>query len=127
MNVTTIPTSDQIGQVIQGDYDVACWGMNSGPATALTSFNRNLRSDSSSNRQGYESAEMDEALDALFAAPDEDARQQAMAEINSIYNEDWVGVIYGAPREGIIWTDDIEGIIPNAATTFLFGNAYINS
>jgi ABC-type transport system substrate-binding protein len=70
---------------------------------------------------------MDEALDALFAAPDEEARQEAMAEINSIYNEDWVGVIYGAPREGIIWADDIEGILPSNATTFLFGNAYINS
>ena len=127
VNVTTIPTSDQIGQVIQGDYDIACWGMNSGPETGITSFNRNLRSDSPSNRQGYESAEMDAALDALFAAPDEAARQEAMAEINTIFNEDWVGVIYGAPREGIIWTDDIEGIIPSNATTFLFGNAYINS
>nr|WP_249420327.1 ABC transporter substrate-binding protein [Rhabdothermincola salaria] len=127
VNVTTIPTSDQIGQVIQGDYDIACWGLNAGAETGITALNLNLRSDSPSNRVGYESAEMDEALDALFAAPDEEARQEAVAEINSIYNEDWVGVIYGAPREGIIWADDVEGIIPTTASTFLFANAYINS
>jgi peptide/nickel transport system substrate-binding protein len=126
VNVTNIPTSDQIGQVIAGDYDVACWGMNAGPETGMTSFNRNLRSDSPSNRQGYGNPAMDDALDALFAAPDDEARQEAMAEINSIYNEDWVGVIYGAPREGIIWADNIKGILPSNATTFLFGNAYIS-
>jgi peptide/nickel transport system substrate-binding protein len=127
VSVTNIPTSDQIGQVIQGDYDIACWGLNAGAETGITALNLNLRSDSPSNRVGYESAAMDDALDALFAAPDEEARQEAVAEINSIYNEDWVGVIYGAPREGIIWASDIEGILPTTASTFLFANAYINS
>ncbi len=125
VNVTTIPTADQIGQVIKGDYDIACWGMNAGPETGMTSFSRNLSSTSPSNRVGYANPAMDAAIADLFAAPDESARQQAMAEINKIYNEDWVGVIYGAPQEGIIWADDVQGILPGNATTFLFGNAYI--
>ena len=127
---TSLPTAEQIGLVIKGDYDVSCWGMNAGPATGLTAFNRNFRSASSenkSNRMGYDSPEMDAALDKLFAAPDVDARKKAMGEVNDIVNKDYVAVIYGSPREGIVMAPNVKGIIPTAATEFLFANAYISN
>ena len=126
----SLPGADQIGRVNKGDYDIACAGMNAGPSTALIAYNRNLRSPSSgnqSNRMGYDSPEMDAALDKLFAAPDVDTRKKAMAEVNDIFNKDYVAVVYGATREGIIWAPEVKGIIPTAATEFLFANAYISN
>lgn len=123
VTVETIGQTDQIGAVVAGEFDTACWGFNAGPATAHTTFGRNLRSDSASNRMGYASDEMDTALDAILAAEDAPA---AMAEVNRIFIQDRVGVAMGATEEGIIWQEGVSGIVPTVATIFLFHDASIS-
>jgi peptide/nickel transport system substrate-binding protein len=125
VEVRTIGQSDQIGEVVQGNFDAACWGFNSGPATGITSYLRNLDSESVSNRMSYASEEMDAALIDLLAASGDEELQAAVAEVNRINNEDSVAVSYGTPEEGIVWKPDVKGLVPTAATIFLLDKAYI--
>jgi peptide/nickel transport system substrate-binding protein len=125
VEVRTLPQSDQIGEVVQGNFDAACWGYNSDAATGITSFLRNLQSESASNRQSYVSEEMDAALLDLLAAPDDEALREAFAEVSRIFNEDFVGVNYGAPEEGIVWAPEVKGVEPTTASIFLLDKAYI--
>ena len=126
VTVETKPTADQIGQIITGDFDVACWGFNADASTSPTTYLRNLKTGSSSNRMKYSSPEMDAAVDEVLAAADEEARQEAVAEVNEIFHRDFVSVNYGSPEEGIVWTDEVRGIRPTVATIFLFDKAYLD-
>ncbi len=122
VTVETMGQGDQIGEVVQGNFDTACWGFNAGPATASTTFSRNLRSDSASNRMGYASDEMDAALDAILSSQDQPA---AFAEMNRIFVQDHAAVSLGATDEGIIWAPNVSGIVPTVATIFLFHDAVV--
>jgi peptide/nickel transport system substrate-binding protein len=127
VEVRTLPTAEQIGEIIQGNYDAACWGFNADAATGITTLVRNFSSESATNRMKYANPDMDAALEALTAAESgSDEQLEAAAEINNIVNRDFVTVNYGAPEEGIVWNPKIKGIVPQAATIFLFDKAYID-
>ncbi len=121
---TTIDQGDQIAQVVGGDFDVACWGFNAGPDTGVTTWNRTLASDSTTNRMSYGNPDMDAALLDLFAAGDSDELTTAMAEVNELFNRDAGTLAYGHIEEGLVWADDVEGIVPTGATMFMFHDAY---
>lgn len=125
VEVRTIGQSEQIGEVVQGNYDAACWGMNAGPATGITTFIRNLDSESNTNRMSYANPEMDQALVDLMGAATEEEQLAAVAEVNRIFNEDWVSLNYGAPEEGIVWKDGVRGLVPTGATMFLLDGASV--
>jgi peptide/nickel transport system substrate-binding protein len=125
VEVRTLAQSDQIGEVVEGNFDAACWGFNADAATGITTFLRNLDSASSSNRMSYASEEMDAALLDILAADTEDAQLEAFAEMNRLFNEDHVAVNYGAPEEGIVWSADVRGLVPTVATIFLLDKASI--
>lgn len=123
--VTFKSQNEQLGNVVEGDYDSACWGLNIGPGTGPMSLIRNFHSESASNRAGYANPEMDAALDRLQAAEDLDEQKAAIAEINDIFVQDFVAVSYGALDEGIVWKPEIKGIVPTISSIFLFDKAYI--
>lgn len=123
--VRTMPSAEHIGELVQGNYDAACWGVNAGPATAPTAFLRFFHSESTVNRQGYANPEMDEALAAILAAGDEEERSEAMAQMNNIVIDDWALFNYGATEEGIVWRDGVENVRATVATIFLFDKAFI--
>lgn len=126
VSIRSLPVAEQIGEVIAGNFDAACFGLNAGPETAITTFVRSYKTGPvGSNRNRYSSPEMDTALDAVLAANSEEELQEAMAEINRLNNEDAVNLIYGHPEEGIVYKDSITGIVPTTSTIFLFGDAHI--
>lgn len=120
-----LPTTEQIGTVAQGEFDVACWGFNAGPDTGITTVMRVLRSDSEANRQGSKSAAVDTAIDDLMAAETPEAQQQAMADLNNAYVDEFVSTSVGAVEEGIVWHPDVHGILPTTSTIMLFHDAYL--
>jgi peptide/nickel transport system substrate-binding protein len=126
VNVTNLPTTEQIGRLVTGDYDIGCWGLNAGPDTVKTAFVRNLLSTSPNNRQGLVDPAMDEALNALLAATT-DELPAALAEVNNIYVENYYGVPIGALSEGVVIADDITGVRQTGSTIFLFDKAAIVS
>jgi peptide/nickel transport system substrate-binding protein len=125
VDVVTLDQSDQIGQVVQSDFDVACWGFNSGPDTGITTFNRTLASDSATNRMLYADDDMDEALLDLFAAASDDELTDAMGDVNDIFHRDAGTLAYGHIEEGVVWAPNVQGIVPTGATMFMFHDAYL--
>lgn len=125
VTVTSMDQGDQIGRVVGGDFDLACWGFNAGPDTGITTFNRTLASDSATNRMLYASDAMDDALIDLFAASTPEELQESMGVINDIYNEDAATLSFGHIEEGAVWAEHVKGIRATGATMFMFHDAYI--
>lgn len=123
--VENLPTTDQIGKLVTGDYDLGCWGINAGPDTAVTSMVRNYLSTSPSNRQGLADPELDEAQLAALAAP-QDELAERLAVVNNIYASNFYAVPFGALNEGLVMADNLMGVKQTGSTIFLFDAAYIS-
>jgi peptide/nickel transport system substrate-binding protein len=111
---------------VDKDYDLACYGINVSDSTVWRQLGFNFYSTSTSNRLGYGSPEMDTALDALFAAPDNDARVEAVAQVASVWAQDIPMATVGATDEGIIWREGVSGIQPTQQTVFLLQDARVS-
>jgi peptide/nickel transport system substrate-binding protein len=120
-----IPQVDSIGRMGAGEFDIIGNGFNCGPDTALLSLIRNLSSTSPTNRMGYVSPAMDELLNQALATPVADLAP-VMAEINNQLNADWAAAPYSVGTEGLIWADNVSGIVPTYSSIFLFDNAAID-
>jgi peptide/nickel transport system substrate-binding protein len=122
----TLGTAEAVGDVIQGNFDGACWGLNFGPATTQRQVIFNLSSESPTNRIGYANPEMDAAILAFLAADDESDQQEVMADINRIFQEDFVSANIGVVEEGVVWKPNVHGIIGSASSVFHFHAAYLD-
>ena len=119
-----LPVGENIAKLGEGDFDVIQTGFNSGPGTGVLSLVRNLSSTSPTNRNAYASDEMDALLNEALATPAADLAG-VMAEINNLINADFVALSVGTLDEGIVWADDISGIVPTVSTIYLFHDAVI--
>jgi peptide/nickel transport system substrate-binding protein len=126
IELTATDVSKVIAAVtVDKDYDLACYGINVSDSTVWRQLGFNFYSTSTSNRLGYGSPEMDTALDALFAAPDNDARVGAVAQVASVWAQDIPMAIVGATDEGIVWREGVSGIQPTQQTVFLLQDARV--
>jgi len=123
VEVQNLPTTDQIGLLATGDYDIGCWGHNSGPDTAVPAYLRNLTSTSPSNRQGLADPVMDGLIADALAAPAAEL-PAALAAISNRYVENFSGVPVGAIREGVVIAPTLEGVKQTGSTIYLFDDAY---
>jgi len=117
-----LPQVDNITRLGTGEFDIIGNGFNSGPDTALLSMIRNLSSTSPTNRMGYVSPAMDALLDQALATPVNDLAP-VMAEINNQLIADSAVAFYGATSEGLVWSDNVTGIVPTYSSIFLFDQA----
>jgi hypothetical protein len=74
---------------------------------------------------GYVSPAMDELLNQALATPVADLAP-VMAEINNQLNADWAAAPYTVTSEGLIWADNVSGIVPTYSSIFLFDDATID-
>ena len=126
VEVNVRPVGENIAKLYEGDFDLIQTGFNSGPGTNVLSLVRNISSTSPTNRIGYASDAMDALLDTALATPTSDLAP-VMAEINALIGTDFVGFTMGTLDEGIVWTDDISGIVPTVSSIFLFHDAVLAS
>lgn len=125
VDATVTDQNSSIGAVIQQDFDIACWGWSISDSALYRQLDFNFRSDAASNRMGFQSAGMDEALNELFAATDLDGRRDAIAKMSEIFNEETPSVVYAALEEGYVISDRVAGIIPTQQSVLLLHGAYI--
>jgi peptide/nickel transport system substrate-binding protein len=120
-----LPLNDQIGRVATGDYDIAQYGYNVSASTTFIAMQQNLNSASPANRTAYADPAMDDALAALAAAENVEEQQAALAEINNLYVDFNHSFVYGATEEGIVFNDNVTGIVETHATTFLLDQVVV--
>jgi peptide/nickel transport system substrate-binding protein len=110
---------------VNKDFDMACWGMNISDSAIWRQIGFNFESTSPSNRIGYANPAMDAAIDELFAAPDDDARREAVVKITEIFVEDVPSAPYAAVEEGIFISPRVQGILETQQTVFLLHDAVL--
>ena len=118
-------TGDSIGRLVAGDFDVITNGFNSGPGTAVLSIVRNLSSTSPTNRMGVNNPTLDALISEALATKFADL-SPVMAKINNEINADSTAINYGVTGEGIVWADNVKGIMSTVSTIFLFHDAFID-
>jgi ABC-type transport system substrate-binding protein len=126
VDAQTTDTNTQIAAVVVNkDFDLACWGLNISDSAIWRQIGFNFESTSPSNRIGFKNPDFDAAIDELFAAPDDDARREAVAKMTAIYAEQVPVAIVGAAEEGIFTREGVSGIIETQQTMFMFHDASI--
>ncbi len=128
VDAQVLDTNSQIAAVaVNRDFDLACWGLNVSDSAIWRQIGFNFASDSPSNRIGYKSAAFDAGIDELFAAPDNEARLEAVAKLGEIYAAEVPVAILGAAEEGIMFRDGVTGIIPTQQSMFMLHDASIDN
>jgi peptide/nickel transport system substrate-binding protein len=128
MNVTL--DSKRIDDIIQQvlydrNFEVAQFGMNlpdADPWLRLSSF---LGTGSFVNSGGYSDPDMDAAIEALRSAPDLAGRQEALADIQAVWNETFPNLSYAAVEEVVVLDDSLRGMQFSQDSQVYFGAAYL--
>lgn len=116
---------DQIN--VKQDFDLAIGGLPIGPDDAgIMAIMTNLRSDSLRNRTGYQSEDLDAALDEMFSADTTEAKKAGLAKVAAAYDEGMPWVVEGAMEERVAWAGGVEGIYANQVTEVYFDKAWMN-
>jgi peptide/nickel transport system substrate-binding protein len=128
VDAQVVDSATHIGAVaVQKDFDLACWGMNVSDSALIRQIGFNFQSDSPSNRIGYKNPEFDALIDQLYAAPDDDARRAAVAEMAELYAADVPMAVVGALEEGVMIREGVTGVLPTQQTMFMFQDASVQS
>jgi peptide/nickel transport system substrate-binding protein len=112
---TDLDVQRQIQKVIaQKDFDMACWGiaLSSDPAAAL-GLRQNFYSTSATNRVGFESADMDAAIDEAQSAESDEEITEAYGRIAEVYREELPVLVLAAVPEVVTWVDSVHGVYMN--------------
>jgi peptide/nickel transport system substrate-binding protein len=119
-------TDEQVQALTQRDFDLACWGLQVTPDDlGADSLRQNLYSTLGTNRSGYESAEMDAALDALRLAADPAAVQSAYRRIAELYARDLPFYVDAAVEEYVVWSADVVDVTPTLGSVMAFDRAWL--
>jgi peptide/nickel transport system substrate-binding protein len=126
VNVTTIPANEHVGSVLATNFDAACWGIGVHSTWIPSTLYRSLHSTGvNAAASSYRSDEMDRALDAALAADNRQAQQAAVAEVNNIFANDFVGASIGAARQGLIWQPAVNGVVGSVTSIALLHDTYV--
>ena len=70
----------------------------------------NLHSGSSSNVTGADDPQLDAALEAALAAPDEESRTEALQQVAEAWNEVVPQALYYRINYGLVYSDRLRGV-----------------
>jgi len=121
-------TTAQVAQVtVNKDFDVTGWGLAIPPDDgAVWALTQNFLSTSLSNRTGYKSTVMDQALrDARLAKNDTDAKA-AYQKIAEALAADIPALPFAKVEEFIAWPASIKGMRQTNRSGVLFDKAWID-
>jgi peptide/nickel transport system substrate-binding protein len=111
VTVDSVPTADLIQRVIADqNFDVTSWSLNVLPESPWAGIDRNLRSDSPTNRTGYADPDFDAALAELRQAGTVEEKRDALAEVQEVWDETVPGVMYQQDEEFLTWADEVHGV-----------------
>jgi peptide/nickel transport system substrate-binding protein len=127
VQVTNVPTADLIKRVITDkNFDVTTWSLNVLPEAPWSGIDRNLRSDSPTNRTGYADAGFDAALAQLRKATTVDEKKTALAAVQQVWNATVPGVMYQQDEEFLTWGDKVHGVKLTREGVAMFDDVYID-
>ncbi|HEX7095243.1 MAG TPA: ABC transporter substrate-binding protein [Acidimicrobiales bacterium] len=123
---TSKPTAEHIQTVVvQKDFDLSGWGYAiASDDGAMAALAQNLQSTSPSNRVGFKSEAVDQALRDLRAAQTDEEKVEAFRIIEQEVAEQIPVIPFAAMEERIVWHDNVHGIVFNHSTSMFFDKAW---
>jgi peptide/nickel transport system substrate-binding protein len=124
---TSVDTRGQINKIIvQKDFDATGWGLAiASDDGAMAALAQNFASTSSSNRVGFASPTVDQALSDLRAAETDEEKTEAFRTIAQEIRDELPVLPWAAIEERIVWQDDVHGIVFNHSTSFHLDKAWM--
>lgn len=130
MTVTIRPMrtiAEQISAiVVEGDYDVAAWGLNYREPDPFSKMFATLHSEGAQVYGMHTSAEMDSMLQELQATADQGAQVEVMDRIQQEYNESVPFLNWGPYSEYIVWDTDVHGVVGTSNSMVHLSDAWID-
>jgi peptide/nickel transport system substrate-binding protein len=110
--------------VFTPDFDLATFGMSIFEESPMARLNQ-WETDSPRSRTGYADPEMDAALEQMRLAGDREAKREAMAEVQRVWNETVPSAVLFAREEFVATAPEVHGLVYSRDTVPMFHDAYI--
>ncbi|TML13519.1 MAG: ABC transporter substrate-binding protein [Actinobacteria bacterium] len=125
----TLETLDSVAQqgvvITTKEFDVATWGMAlSGDDGAIWALDQNLKSTGVSNRVGFKSTVVDQALKDIRAAKTDDEKKAGYKKIAEEVNLQLPFVTYGAVEEYNTFSQKLQGAVGGNRAYVFFDKAW---
>ncbi len=129
---TQLDTSSTVGELtrlvsIDGNFDIACYGLNVGDEAPYIALNQHLSSQSVQNASAFKSADFDALLNELRGAKDDAASKEILGRLQGVWDAEMPAVIYAAIPEFLVWGKNVHGVKPTVKTMGMFDKAFIAS
>jgi peptide/nickel transport system substrate-binding protein len=112
-----------ISQVItEANYEVAGWSLSMSDASPWTDLTERIDDNP---YMGYADPDMQAALTELREAATPEAELEAMATIQEVWTETVPSLIYSAVEDVVIWSDQVEGLVPTHYSVMYFDDAHV--
>jgi peptide/nickel transport system substrate-binding protein len=110
--------------IFQPNYELALFSMSLFEESPMARLNQWF-SDSPRSRTGFGDPSMDEALTRLQRAITREEKQEAMTEVQEVWNETIPSAVLFAREDFIAYQDDVRGLRFSRDSTPVFHTAYI--
>jgi peptide/nickel transport system substrate-binding protein len=128
VTVESVAVTDLVERITTDqDFDVTAWSLDVLPEAPWSGVDRNLRSDSPTNRTGYADEDFDAALAELRAASTVEERRDGLAAVQEVWNETVPGVVYSHDEEFLTWTDEVHGLRLTREGVAMLDDAYVDA
>ncbi|WP_024793668.1 ABC transporter substrate-binding protein [Tomitella biformata] len=111
---------------VDHDFDIGYGALSISDAAPFLRFYSALNSTSSNNVGGYKDAGLDALLANVQSATDDDAKREAIADLQVELTEKAPLLAYGAGPNFVAWTDNVHGMVPTMDCMILFEKAWIS-
>jgi len=124
--VTLLATADLVNRVInEKNFQVTSWSLNVLPGAPWSGIDRNLNSQSPTNRTAFADPDFDAGLAKLRAASTTEAKAAAIAELQRVWNDKVPGVLMRQDLERLTWNENVHGVKPTREAVAMLDKAWI--
>ena len=127
LDITKDTTATVVQVTTQRDYDLAGWGFAlSSDDGATMALAQNFASTSASNRTGFKSTVVDQALKDLRGAKNDDDKKAAYKKIVDEINTQLPVLVWAKIEARISWNPKVHGLQQNHTVSVMFDKAWID-
>jgi peptide/nickel transport system substrate-binding protein len=112
-----------IAQVVtEADYEMTSWSLSVSDSSPWPELVERVDNNVYT---GYDNPDMVAALDELREAATLDAKKEALAKVQDIWNQTVPGVIYAAVEDVVVSADRVKGLVPTHYSIMYFDDVYL--
>ena len=125
VTIESAPVAQVVARQFRGDFEAVIGGLSPSDADPASTFASAMTPGGSLNIPGVDDPELTEAVAAFKAAPDLDAQQAALTELQEVYNRVVPFAVLANAQEYVVVDESVKGVTPTLHGTVLFDGAFV--